>query len=69
MTMRGLQITLSLRGDHFASAGDLFLFASVLDEFFAGYVSLNTFTRLTVYELNRGESIQCQPRLGQQPLL
>jgi type VI secretion system protein ImpG len=69
MMMRGLQITLSLRGDYFASAGDLLLFASVLDEFFAGYISLNTFTHLTVNELNRGESIQWQPRLGQQPLL
>jgi type VI secretion system protein ImpG len=67
--MRGRELRLRIRGDHFASAGDLFLFGSILDEFLGGYASLNTFTRLTVQEVRRGETIQWQPRLGPQPLL
>jgi type VI secretion system protein ImpG len=67
--MRGLELRLGLRGDHFAGAGDLFLFGSILDEFFGGYVSLNTFTRLIVREVTQGANLQWQPRLGRQALL
>jgi len=67
--MRGRNIALELRGDHFAGAGDLFLFGSVLDRFLAGSASLNAFTRLTVREMLRGEEYQWPPRLGHQALL
>ena len=67
--MRGLDIRLRLRGDHFAGAGDLFLFASVLDEFLGGYASINNYTRLTAEEVQRGEVYQWPARLGHQPLL
>ncbi|WP_298438908.1 type VI secretion system baseplate subunit TssF [Geobacter sp.] len=67
--MRGVEIRLRLRGDHFAGAGDMFLFASVLDQFLSGYASINTYTRLTVEEVARGEIYQWPARLGQQPLL
>lgn len=69
IAMRGRELRLRLRGDHFAGPGDLFLFGSVLDEFLGGYASLNTFTRLTVHEVLRGESSQWPARLGHQPLL
>lgn len=67
--MRGLEIRIDARGDHFAGPGDLFLFGSVLDEFLAGSATLNTFTRLTIRETVRGEEFQWPPRAGYQPLL
>ncbi|AJE04516.1 type VI secretion system baseplate subunit TssF [Geobacter pickeringii] len=67
--LRGSEITLTLRGDHFAGPGDLFLFGSVLDRFLGGYAALNSYTRLTVRESVRGEEYPWPPRLGQRPLL
>lgn len=67
--IRGREITLEVRGDGFAGPGDLYLFGSVLERFFAGYATLNSFTRLNLHDLIKGEKIQWQPRLGHQPLL
>ncbi len=53
--LRGSSIRLSVREDHFAGPGDLYLFGCVLDRFFAEYASINSFTRLTVDELLGGE--------------
>ncbi len=44
---RGRRISVTLDEDHFAGDG-AWLFASVLDRFFALYASLNSFTQLTV---------------------
>ncbi|MNH47814.1 hypothetical protein D3C73_1573100 [compost metagenome] len=52
----------------FANEGDLFLFASVLNEFFALYASLNSYHELVV-KSTQGEVYQWAPRMGQQPLL
>ena len=43
--MRGREIRIKLRQDHFASPGDLFLFGTVMDYFLAVYSSINAFTR------------------------
>lgn len=67
--VRGTEITLSLRQDHFAGEGDLFLFASVLSEFFALYASLNSFTELRVKEPEQGEQYTWPIRIGQQVIL
>jgi len=67
--MRGTEILMEARGDHFAGPGDLHLFGSVLDEFLGGCATLNTFTRLTIRETLRGEEFQWPPRAGYQPLL
>lgn len=67
--LRGSEIRLTLRGDHFAGPGDLFLFGAVLDRFLGGYAALNSYTRLTVRESVRGEEYLWPPRLGQRPLL
>ena len=66
--VRGREIRLRLRGDHFAGMGDLFLFCSVLDAFLGSHASLNTFTRLTVHEVTRGDRHQWPPRLGHEQL-
>ncbi len=67
--MRGREVRLRLRQDHFAGPGDLFLFGCVLDRFLGICASINTFTRITIYEDLKGESFQWPPRLGHQPLL
>lgn len=55
VAMRGSEISLKVRQDCFAGAGDLYLFGCILDRFLAEYSSINFFTRLTVKELLRGE--------------
>lgn len=46
--VRGTRMAIELEEDHFASAGDAFLFASVVDEVLAARASLNTFCELAV---------------------
>jgi type VI secretion system protein ImpG len=67
--MRGREIQLEARHDHFASQGDLFLFGSVLDHFLGSYASINTFTLLTLREVITGEMHQWPARLGDHPLI
>jgi type VI secretion system protein ImpG len=58
MPLRGNDICLRGRQDHFAGPGDLYLFGCVLDRFLAEYSSVNCYTRLTLEELMRGECRQ-----------
>jgi type VI secretion system protein ImpG len=67
--MRGRDIRLEARHDHFASPGDLFLFSSILDHFLGCYGSINTFTRFTLREAITGETYQWPARLGDHPLI
>ena len=67
--MRGQEIRLKMRRDHFASQGDLFLFGCVLDYFLGCYGSINTYTHLIVEEVLKGDLYQWPARLGEQPLI
>lgn len=67
--MRGQEIDIAIRQDHFAGPGDLFLFGSILDYFLGVYASLNCFTRLSIRDTITGETHRWQPRLGRRPLL
>ncbi|MHB8139240.1 MAG: type VI secretion system baseplate subunit TssF [Smithellaceae bacterium] len=69
MLIRGRDITMKLRKDHFASTGDMFIFGCVLDQFLGGYASINSFTTLTIQEVLRGERYSWPARLGNQPLI
>jgi type VI secretion system protein ImpG len=60
---RGLKIALTLDDAAFEGTGILIL-ASVLEQFFARYVSLNSFTRMELRSQGRGEIKQWTPRLG-----
>jgi len=62
--MKGREIRIRVRQDHFAGPGDLYLFGCVLDNFFGMYASLNTYTRLVINESMRGGSFQWPTRLG-----
>ncbi len=67
--MRGREIMLSARNDHFASQGDLYLFGCVLDYFLGAYASMNSFTILKLKEVLRGDLYQWPPRIGERPLI
>ncbi len=65
---RGLEITLTLDDAAFEGAGVLPL-ASVLERFFARYVSVNSFTQLRVVSASRGELKRWPARSGARQLL
>ncbi|MEE1924013.1 type VI secretion system baseplate subunit TssF [Pseudomonas sp. 148P] len=68
LPVRGVRTRLSVDTSDACGEGELYLFASVLNEFFALYASLNSFHELHVYSA-QGENYQWTPRMGQQPLL
>jgi type VI secretion system protein ImpG len=67
---RGLQIQLSLDEEKFEGVG-AFLFATVLDRFFAMYASINSFTRVKYHTRKSGnDAVKIwPPRVGTRPLL
>ena len=69
MPVRGTSTNIAMMEDHFAGEGDMFLFASILNEFFTLYASLNSFSHLTVKGIQQGEIYKWPPRIGQQIIL
>jgi type VI secretion system protein ImpG len=67
--IRGTAIELDLVETDFSGEGDLYLFATILNEVFSLYASINSFTRLTVRGVKQGEIYQWAPRLGSQILV
>ncbi len=67
--VRGIHARLGVDEEAFSSEGELFLFASVLEEFLALAVTLNGFSRLTVRGTRHGEEYAWSPRLGRQIIL
>jgi type VI secretion system protein ImpG len=67
--LRGQEITIKMRQDHFAGPGDLFLFGCILDYFLGTYASINSYTKLYVDEAIKGERYQWPPRVGDHPLI
>jgi len=69
LMLRGQEIILTIRQDHFASLGDLYIFGSVMDEFFSEYASMNSFTHLKIKETISGEILEWPERIGDRPLI
>jgi type VI secretion system protein ImpG len=66
---RGTLVEMELDEQQFAGGG-AHLFTAVLDRFFAGYCSINSFSKLVARtSLRRGEIAQWPPRAGSQALL
>ncbi|MCA9266432.1 MAG: type VI secretion system baseplate subunit TssF [Planctomycetales bacterium] len=65
---RGLQISLLLDESCFEGTG-AFLMGAVLDEFFAKYVSLNSFTETVVRSVDRGDIVRWPARIGRRHVL
>lgn len=68
MPLRGAVTKLTMNKNNFACEGDMYLFASVLNEFFAMYATINSFHQLHVVEEKTGEYYQWPARLGDQLL-
>ena len=65
---RGLEITVTLDEKAFEGSG-AFLIGTVLDRFFAEYVTLNHFTETVIRSAERGEILRGPPRAGSRRLL
>jgi type VI secretion system protein ImpG len=66
---RGVAIDLETQEDCFASEGEMFLFASVLNHFLNLYTAVNSYTRLKVHGVQQGGDYEWPPMLGQQIIL
>lgn len=65
---RGLEIVLEV--DELAfQGGSAFLFGSVMRQFFAQYVSINSFAETVLRSTSRGEIMRWVPRCGNRPIL
>jgi len=65
---RGLEVTVTLEEAVFEGTG-VFLLGAVLEQFFAKYVSINSFTETVVKSLERGEIMRWKMRDGLSPIL
>jgi type VI secretion system protein ImpG len=65
---RGLEVTLTCEDTAFEGIG-VFLLGSILKEFFAKYVSVNSFTKTVLESTERGEVMRWTPKLGQVQIL
>lgn len=65
---RGLEIELEV--DEFAfQGGSAFLFGSIMKQFFAHHVSINSFTETVLRSTKRGEIMRWAPQCGNRPIL
>jgi type VI secretion system protein ImpG len=64
LPVRGTVTRLTLDRDGFSCEGEMFLFASVINEFLALYATVNSFHQLIVIDAGRGEEYQWPARLG-----
>jgi type VI secretion system protein ImpG len=65
---RGLEVTLTMDESQFEGTG-VFILGAVLERFFAGYVSLNSFTETVIRTVERGDIMRWPARLGRRQLL
>ena len=65
---RGLELTLSLDEEQFEGVG-VFLLATVLEQFFAKYVSINSFTEMVLRTKQRQEVYRWPTRIGRRHIL
>lgn len=65
---RGLEVRMSLEASLFEDAG-VFLFGAVLEQFFARYVSVNSFTETVVETSDGKEVMRWATRVGHRPML
>lgn len=65
---RGLEVNVTLDEGSFEGSG-IFLLGAVLEQFFAKYVSINSFTETVVHSSERGEIIRWPARIGKRHTL
>ena len=67
--IRGVACDVELDENGFAGEGEMYLFASILNEMFASYVSLNSFTQLTARGANTKVVYTWEPKSGNLTLI
>ncbi|MCC6527712.1 MAG: type VI secretion system baseplate subunit TssF [Polyangiaceae bacterium] len=67
--IRGIACDVELDENGFAGEGEMYLFASILSEMFASYVSLNSFTQLTARGTNTKVVYTWEPKSGNLTLI
>lgn len=65
---RGVEVTVTLE-EHLFEGSGIGLLGAVLDQFFARYVSMNSFTETVIRTEERGEVMRWNANLGQRPVL
>ncbi|MDX2132084.1 MAG: type VI secretion system baseplate subunit TssF [Planctomycetota bacterium] len=65
---RGLEVTVTLDEAQFEGTG-VFALGAVLEQFFARYVSMNSFTETVIRSEERGEIMRWAAKVGQRPVL
>jgi len=65
---RGLEVTVTLQESQFEGLG-VFMLGAVLEQFFARYVSMNSFTETVIRSEERGEIMRWPAKIGQRPVL
>ena len=69
VVLRGQNLEMTARQDHFAGLGDLYLFGAVMEAFLGVYSGMNTFTQFKLKESLSGESFLWPAKMGTRPLL
>lgn len=67
--VRGVRAEVELDENGFSGEGEMYLFASILHEMFASYVSLNSFTQLRVRGTNTNVVYEWEPKSGNRTLI
>ena len=62
--VRGVAADIELDEGGFSGEGEMYLFASILNEMFSSYVSLNSFTQLTITGTNTRVVYKWEPKAG-----
>jgi type VI secretion system protein ImpG len=65
---RGIEVTVEFDETAFEGSG-VFILGAVLAQFFARYVSLNSFTETVIRTLQRGEIMRWKPQIGKRQLI
>ena len=65
---RGLEVAVKFNETAFEGSG-VFILGAVLEQFFARYVSMNSFTETVIETEQRGEIMRWPPQLGRKPLI
>lgn len=69
LPVRGTRVEIEIDSAKFTGLGEVYLFSSILNEFFALYATINSFHQLFVRDIDRGEEYQWAPRIGEKTLL
>jgi type VI secretion system protein ImpG len=67
--VRGIAVDIDVDESGFVGDGDLYLFSGILEQLFASYVSLNSFSKTTVHGVTSNLKFTWPPRTGNQTLL